>query len=198
MLPETYRRMLYEMRGELIVERARMFQATAHTTFKVADATKCILWRNPSRPKAEMTVHESLISPTDMTDLRAGFKDFSIGTATTTVITFTLGGSSSPANQLAFGDRVIADYTHDLPTVPKLLKKVALDKSAYEILWQNGLGVSDIPDHIAKFKEQADAVLESLRAGKMGIDEFDQVKLYTETRGETSQSGYSFGAVNRA
>jgi hypothetical protein len=195
-LPEKYRKMLYEINGEYIVDHAYHHQATAHTTFKVADTNRLYLWRNLRGPwQDRWNTSRALYSPIDESQGLTGFSDYSIGTGTPTVVTFKFGGNAS--EYLVRDDRIIAEYPHNLETVPKILHQVALHVSAYEILWQSGLGVEEIPGHIVAYKTRADEIMAGIKDGSIGIDEFDRINLFVETRSDGAGGGYSSVLVQR-
>lgn len=196
-LPERYRRMLTQIEGEMVVRWAAHRQATTTTTYQIASADQLYLWRNLTGPYDDRSINHAMYSPLDVTNGLANYADYSVGTASPTVITFQLGGNTQTDGRLAKGDMIVADYTHSLPTVPRLLHKIALHKSAYEILWQMGMGEAAIPEAITAYKTEADTLLTALRDGTAGIDEFDQIRLYTETRGSAKPGGYFSAYVPR-
>lgn len=191
-LPEKYRVLLSEVQGELIVEQAFYKQATAHTTFVVSPTSSLHLWRNPDFPWANRRVNSALYSPLDKSQGVISTADYAIGSGDPTVITFQIGGNQNVNGYLERGDTVIAWYRHELSTVPRVLESIALSLTAYEILWQSGLGVDQIPENVTEHKAKAEAMLAAIAEGKAGIHELDQIRLYAsnETRSERA-GGYS-------
>jgi hypothetical protein len=130
----------------------------------------------------------------DVSSGNSSTSDYSVGTASTTTITFRIGGNASQG--LSKGDSIVADYYHDLIPVPKILQNVAMHLSAYEILWQASMGANDIPPFILEHRDWANATLEAIQTGKSGVTEFDEIQMYEETR-QPATSGWSTFARGR-
>lgn len=194
-LPEKYRRMLSKLDGEVAVDDALPYQSTATLTYQTTNANQMRVWRNLNGAWESRSSFGALLSPYDVSSGYATTQDYSVGTADPTVITFALGGNTGNSGKLQKGDTVVVEYDHNLSTVPKLLESITLYLSAYEILWQQVANADTIPQQIISLKERADLMLGDLHDGKIGIDEFDSIDMYVETRSDKSAGAPRIYAV---
>lgn len=190
-LPEKYRRMLYEIDNEIIVEHAYYHQATAVTTWTTNDTQTLYLWRNPSGPWSSISRDHALYDTLDVTQSFASAADYTTSTANSaTTISFGFGGDTTANGNLNDGDMIVARYKHALPTVPRSLESIALHLSAYEILHRHNATVGgDMPQSIVDHKDRALDLLDRIAKGEIGVTEFDNFKLYSETRGVVPPAG---------
>lgn len=163
-IPERYRKMIYEIDGEIIVERARSGQTTASLFYPTTNDNSLQIFVNPIDWKNRRLSDKYNITT-----------NFTI--ATNQNITF--------VNPLIEDSKVICWYEHELATVPTLLKQLGiyrliinLSPWAYNLYDKESINFKNI-------KNEYNSIIKSLHDKTIGISEFDKIKLIEETREDT-------------
>lgn len=170
-IPERYRRMIDKMRGEIIIERAYYGQTSASLTYASSVANSLVIWNKrycgdiSDRYRSEAY---------DLTT------DYTVGVDNKT-ITF--------LSQLSEDDCIIADYEHALDSVPEQLKYLAVLKTVIIIVSQLYFAPESSPVNIEKLTAEYKAIIDGLNKGLIGISEFDNIKLVSETKGDVGGAG---------
>ena len=197
LIPEKYRRLLSKIEGEVIVQHAAHHQSTATLTFDTSNANTVRLWRNYNGPFSERYRTNGLFQAADVSSGYATSADYTIDSSNgTTTITFQISGDV--ANTLERNDMIIADYYHSLPTAPKILQQLAMEKLAQDLFRRGYSSLNNnIPQQIKDTKDEFfSPLLTLLHEGKIGVDEFDNIHLYEETR-DSIKSGLRMVEVLR-
>lgn len=197
-LPEKYRRMIYEIDGQILVREAYFEQGTISTSYTVDDALTLTLWRNPPRPWRETTRNEAMFSPNDVDRGRTSISDYTFN-GTTDLVTFQIGGNTSNDGKLRLSDQIVASYTHTLNDVPQILRQMCLGLSAWQVFQEHhGADEGLMPQYITDNKDKMDTLLTDLAENTIGIDEFDRIELFEETRNTEAEGGWNVARVDRA
>lgn len=189
-MPEKYRRIVDgKIEGEILSRNVIHDQKILHLSTATTNTSNIRLYRNPLGNYATRTICNSMIGPQDNDGIGYTYSDYLVSGQT---VTIQLGGDMTAG--LSRGDIIAADYDHELPTVPPLLKQMTIDLTILKLSTQVEALRDVIPAPVLANAENTKELLKMLREEKIGIPELDKLDLYSETR--TDNTGRKYGTVS--
>lgn len=164
-LPEVYRRMQRTISGFVLTRSAK----AGTTSFVLPESLRYV-----DEEESRVWVNLCGVYRDRLSQPQA---EFSIETA---------GGDSQILtlnNPLNDGDVVVADLRYDMSKAPQILKSLALQLAAYEMMTRKNALVNDA-DIYQQYQDSNAIALQTLRdlsKGRIRIDEWDELDLIAET-----------------
>jgi hypothetical protein len=202
-VPEIYRELLREVRGEIVVQEATAGQVTLQLGLYPVVEGSLVLYVDFGKGSRASSVNSAgdlagvtLLNGASPNNGQAGYTAYRYRTindrlATTQYSLAKTTGVVTLINdfKLGLGQTVHADYKHTALTRCYNLRDIAVKMAAASL----GKSLPDIAsqawDNLERMESRADAMLSSIMEGRAGVDLLDNLKLADETRTDQHQTG---------